>query len=420
MNTLATFAPAAAATQVPVPSADRAARFRRFSQWLEENGAYFPGTRLHVQDGMRELRAAKPLQEGELAIFIPTHLMITGEMAWNSDIGRRLRALRLPGPTFVAAFLLDARRREGFFKPYIDILPQDMSHMPMYMSDSELACLQGSAVLAKIRQEIEKTGAEYDALAGHLPPDMLFSEREYMWAKGIARSRLLNVHFMTDAAMVPLADMMNHALDENVEWGGESKRGFVCTAARAIGPGQTLTLSYGPTRGNGALFVYYGFTIEDNPNDETEIRLPLLNGEAPGQASGNATIAGNTCVHTPIASHADERTRALLRHLRLLQENAAGASGERPISRANELAALAMLENACRQRLSEFGALDSAACAPAETASPRLRDALRVRDGEIRVLHYLLALAATGIAFLRGESGGGGFEAYIEELRPVV
>lgn len=406
-----------------LPPDSNEVRFQRFLLWLEENGASFPGVRLRTENGDRAICASGAVRPGQLAMFIPRHLMITGELAWNSEIGRLMQPLDLPGSAFLAAFLIMNKREGSFFKPYVDILPEDVSHMPIFLTDAELALLKGTFALRKVTEEIEGVKTEYALLAAHLPAEFQFSEQEYAWAKAAVRSRLLTVFFQNDIAMVPLADMMNHAPDKNVDWGGESRLGFACTAAQPIAEGAPLTISYGRFRGNGTMFAYYGFTLANNPNDDTEILLPEPAPDHPASAlmARLGQVIEGKRRFTPIASYGDERTQALLNYLRAYQAQT-DAVITAPVSRENELAALAMLTRTCCERLAEFE-LAADASLDAGALSSRLRDVLHVRDGEIRVLHYLLDLAEAGTALLNGEEARPGFDDYfaaLESLLPVA
>lgn len=414
---------------MPLPPFDPALqKMQRFMRWLEENGAVFPAAQLHLEEGMREMRAKGPIRQGELVMHIPRSLVVTADNLRTTPIGDLLRKgnCELSFRSRIALFLLMTRRDGGFFQPYVDVLPEDMSYMPTFFSETELACLKGTASLRKIKDQIASLRREYRQVSDLLPPGLAFSEQEYAWAYNVAFSRLYCVTSNGDVegALVPLADMMNHATEHNVNWDGDSPLGFICTAARRLDADTPLVITYGPRKGNGTLFALFGFTLENNPNDTAEAAFPELpqDSHAAMQANELGTTSDGKRLFTPAARYADDQTTAMFKYLRLYQFGTPDAAVASPVSRESELAVLDMLALACSRQLAEFGTADTDAhlLLAANENTPGRRDMARVREGEMRVLRYLLDLAASGTAFLNGASAHAGFEDYIDALKPLL
>jgi histone-lysine N-methyltransferase SETD3 len=86
--------------------------------------------------------------------------------------------------------------------------------------------------------------------------------------------------------LVPYADMLNHkkpcsdtgpvkADEADTKWTYEdSRRGFIITTTRTIPRGEQVFDSYG-RKCNSRFFVNYGFTLEDNEDNEATIRVGL-------------------------------------------------------------------------------------------------------------------------------------------------
>ncbi|HEY4541611.1 MAG TPA: hypothetical protein VIG66_04455, partial [Noviherbaspirillum sp.] len=262
-----------------------------------------------------------------------------------------------------------------------------------------------------IHAEIERIHTEYQQLRMHFPPGFSFTLDEYKWAKSMVNSRTFRLRPEDggDEVMVPLADMMDHhAPHHNVSWAGKTGAGFLCMATSDVSHNGPLTLSYG-RKGNGKLFYAYGFTLQDNRNDDTELSFPALD-----DGSGAAAIS-----FRPVACYNHAGTRKMFAHLRSLHGEEPRAALMSAASRENELAVLDALRHNCRERIAGFPALPQASMEPASRLSSRVQNALRVREGELQVLHYLLALAEAGTDFLNGRAASG-FDDYLSELEPLL
>lgn len=418
------------ATRLSTPASSPATLLRqvsgkveRFLRWLADQGASFPGMAVRASGNGVEICASRNVQANRLLMFIPRRLMITCDQACDSEFARLIQPHVLPEDAYIAAFLLHARKGPHFFTPYLDLLPRDISHLPTHWPSSDLACLQGTYALRKVADLVENMRSEYRVLAARLPPHLSFSMDDYAWAKSIVRSRLLRVGYRNEVALVPLADMMEHAPDSNAGEGGESRLGFFCTAARTIGAGARLTRSYGPIRGNGTFFAYYGFAVPGNPNDDTCLHFPAPRGPLACELTqGLGQADGAQRMFAPIACCDDARSRSMLAYLRLCHAASpvdAATAFDAPLDRDNELTALDALAAACRRRMSDFAKIDE----PDDwgtQATPRQRLALLVRDGELRVLRYLLGLADAGRAFLTGQPVAPGFGSYLRTLQPLT
>jgi len=387
-------------------------RMQRFLHWLQAHGAVFPGIDIRTSEGGRGAYASHSLLDGDMVLFVPHTLWLSADKVKESEIGtwfqHALPALR--ESCFLAIYLLWTIRNDGFFKPYTDVLPRDVSDMPTNFSEADLAWLEGTSALPLIRAEIEHIDAEYRQLSKHFPPGFSFTLDEYKWAKSVVNSRTFHLppEDGGGAMMVPLADMMDHdAPHNNVNWGGKPGAGFLCMVNKDVPHHAQLTLSYG-RKGNAMLFYAYGFTLQDNRNDDTDLFFPGL-----GNGSGTAGVT-----FSPIARYNHVNTRKMFAHLRGLHGQGSHFMLRAAASRENELAVLDTLRRVCRERIAGFPPLPRPDMEPA-SLSGRVQNALRVREGELQVLNYLLALAEAGTAFLNGGEASG-FDDYLKELAPLL
>jgi hypothetical protein len=410
------------------------AKMQRFLLWMEEQGATFPHLEIHTgEDGSREVRAAAGMPTGGLVLHIPTTLMITAEYAKASRVGMELAksTAALSNYVYIAAFLLQARRENGYWKPYLDILPTRYDSMPFLFDEAMLAELQGTHVLPFVRNQIAWLDYEYNALKSGLPEDMKCTREEYAWAKCVVTTRVHSVRFgesqPQSVAMVPLADLPNHADDANVQWNTESTTGFVYSAARKLDAGEALTISYG-RRSNSMLFYVYGFCLNDNPKRETEIEFPDMPADHPcaDHARRFGTVRDGKRVFTVTDQCDDTTVREALTFARLslldkapwpIAEGGAGAPEAIPINHRNEISALAMLADACERRMTQFATtIEEDEALLAQGGLPYWHEcAVRVRHEEKCVLRYLREFAQAATPVLEHAAAAEKFFGYFHD-----
>lgn len=424
------------AAALALPDSDEE-KMLHFLSWLKENGATFPSLAVDVGPEGRTVRAKAPIREGELVLHVPRRLMITPKIAKASETGglaAKVPVTRRHG--YLAAFLLDIKRKGGFWKPYVDILPRDLSGHPLFFAESELAYLAGSSCLREIRSRTRQIDAEYQGLIASLPQDQTFTREEYVWARIIVDSRVHRARAfgVETVVLVPLADLLDHSRDYNVEWRIESTLGFLYSSGRQLEPGTPLTISYG-SKGNSVLFSNYGFTLEGNPDDDAEIELPDLAPDHPfhEKAKSSGMVRNGMRVFTVTADHEDSAARQLVSFLRLAhldETTKAGvdaamdsASLDLPvISPDNETKAMTALQAACKHGLQQFPtSIEEDDALLKEGGLPiKLQHAVRVRRGEKAVLAYFEEFAKTTLAALRaGTSCGASCDKLEEQVECV-
>lgn len=85
--------------------------------------------------------------------------------------------------------------------------------------------------------------------------------------------------------MVPLADMINHAVPSKVNCSfrfDSSQNGFVIEADRDVSKGEELLYSYGE-KPNCEFLLHYGFTVDDNAVEESLQMLITLRNDDPNK-----------------------------------------------------------------------------------------------------------------------------------------
>jgi histone-lysine N-methyltransferase SETD3 len=412
-------------------------KMQRLLHWLKEEGATFPSVRMEVGKQGRVARAAAPIKAGTLVMHMPHSLMITSGRARDSEIGKLIASGTngIPDYAYIAAYLLDLKREGGAWKCYLDVLPKTFPEHPYFFSESELQYLNGFYDLPKLLKSRAGRHREYRDIISCLPQERAFTRDEYEWARCAAFSRAHStaVDGEISASMIPLADMLNHSPERNLEWRREATLGFVYTAVRDIEAGEALTTSYG-AECNGRFFIGYGFCLESNPDNVTELQLPDLSPDHPcfEHAKGFGTVRDGMRVFLVRAAYDHADTAILFSYLRLsalndasrvsLDNSGSGVATVGAISVENEQAALTRLAQACRQRMEQFDtsieqdqALLGDKCFPL-----KLRNAVLVRHGEKVVLKYFLDLAEAAMPVVQAATRPQKYAEYFKHLLPLL
>jgi hypothetical protein len=160
-----------------------AAKIRAFHEWLDAN--HLPVNLLKVES-MPVFRmgttATQELREKQLYVAVPEHMLIGPERVGpGSKLQNKLDAiankhgdlshLRIDNRIKLIMFLLrearDSRKKLSFWKPYIDLLPVNLSN-PFLWPQEDIEYLQASEVAEAAIQEQRKLRVEYDQLRSHV------------------------------------------------------------------------------------------------------------------------------------------------------------------------------------------------------------------------------------------------------------
>jgi hypothetical protein len=267
----------AAAAAVTADSAD--SRIMRLQLWLEENGASIRSLEVKEVDGLRGVHATAPVTDGELIIHVPRKLILTAEVAKESWSGKVIAAMggRPSDYGYMAAFLLETQRESGFWKPYVDTLPECLDHIPALFNEEELAYMTGSYTERMAKNTREWVDWDFDHYNKAMPRSLQVTRKEFAWARCAVMSRVYNARIdgRKTVAMVPVADMFNHSTRPTATWTTDMSQGFVVTARVPMATGDAVFETYG-TRCNGTLFNVYGFVLDPNNANRAEVLLPDL------------------------------------------------------------------------------------------------------------------------------------------------
>lgn len=269
-----------------------------FRSWLEENGTYLstkatwgrPKHPLAIADETtdegepsgRGLIAVKGMTQGEAMFSVPFELVITKQ-----------RALELVPELddgldeFIAmAVLLVQERGKGadsFWKPYLDILPEDEHLTAMFRwDDADFVLLKGSPTVSAAKSLRQKLRLEFESIEESIFekhrekfPEAIFSLEAWEWAFAVLFSRAIFLQKESVVSLVPYADLINHSpfVSTYIDLQSEMLTGDKYVALYTDRPYSKMDqvfVTYGP-KSNSELLVSYGFLVERNPYDSVEV-----------------------------------------------------------------------------------------------------------------------------------------------------
>jgi len=249
--------------------------------WLQEGGTSFPKLKIkHYSSNYRGVHATRKIKSKEQIVFIPLSHLITLEMAKSIGVGKKLvdsgLDLLSPKHSFLSTYLLRERKNpNSFWKPYLDMLPENYNSFPVFFSEDEMKLLEGSPFADQVRDKKSDLRKDYDAICQVAPEFAEYSFHDFCWARMTASSRIFGIVIngeKTDA-FVPVADMLNHRRPKQTSWFySDEKKGFIIESLEDLNRGEQVCDSYG-RKCNSRFFLNYGFINLDNDANEVAVRV---------------------------------------------------------------------------------------------------------------------------------------------------
>lgn len=274
-------------------------------RWLRKNGADV-SAKLELKlrtDGERTVVARQDLKAGEETFSLPERLWLTAGLlhkheggravlAWASTPDQPLSSEHLE--VCLLAVLLLFERAAGSpatFHAYTASLPWDNSdHLPLTWSSERLVSqLKGAAPQWGIEAKQRELRIVYNSLRDLFTNKGKSSLESWtrvcgdaaalIHAFALVHSRAMNVPSRDgrwNLALLPFADMLNHASEPEVHWEAEVATGSVAQvvgrASKAVSAGTELHLRYRGAAAAQAFFATYGF-VEAGSARPTELRV---------------------------------------------------------------------------------------------------------------------------------------------------
>eukprot|EP00611_Tribonema_gayanum_P011714 TRINITY_DN2206_c0_g1_i1.p1 TRINITY_DN2206_c0_g1~~TRINITY_DN2206_c0_g1_i1.p1 ORF type:complete len:623 (-),score=100.36 TRINITY_DN2206_c0_g1_i1:399-2267(-) len=282
------------AAQLPTPTSEtrpveKSNGVKQLQAWAEENSCSFSKTEILEIGGVRGAYATQDIEPGEVLVQVPAHLFVTMDMGAKTEAGAALiasnpsslglqsnvvgAAANARRMTLITLVLLDELQKgeASFFRPYLNVLPENSNDAPAGWGKEARAGLRGSALLDDVEADCAMRSAEYDAaVAAHPPLADVVSRSEFLRVYGVAATRTYLLPRQRGGAtyhsMVPVADMLNHERTRSegamARWRYAPERGaFIIAAKESVPAGSQIFISYG-WRTNKHSLLDFGFVHE--------------------------------------------------------------------------------------------------------------------------------------------------------------
>lgn len=346
--------------------------YHAFMKWLKKNNAYFPDIYLKkYHNHERGVHASKNINKQSEVIMIPKSILIYSNMGKSTPMGKKLIQSHehISNLVYIALYMITDMNQSNKFKAYYDILPNNLTNFPIFWSEKELTFLENSTFKKEIKERKNMFGKEYNILTKHIKNfSQLCNLRQYMHLRVIIGSRnfALTIEGESQPTMVPLGDMLNHAIEPDVSWSFDAKKnGFLMTSKKHITINQAITDSYG-LKSNRKYLLYYGFTSDSFSNHIDSISIKFKNLHQPKtlRAIKIKYLKNNEFIDDIQKNIANSSLHNLLSWARInvankdelssIQHKYTQYSYIKPISKRNEVAALLFIIQHIKQQLNKY------------------------------------------------------------------
>ena len=340
------------------------------------------------------------ISAGEKILTIPYKSLQTSLLAEQSPIGRQIQnvdiELNSSHSTLAAFLLVERTKKRSFWQPYLQSLPQHFPTVPLFFNRAQLKELQGSQALPLTGETKKKVHQDYKAICEGVPSFRKFKFKEFLWARTAITTRVfsLDINGIKVSAMIPLADMLNHAPAPGTRWFyANADRAFVLEARRDFAPGEEVCISYGQ-KSNLRYFVNYGFVLPDNPQDTVPLRIQAKDLRALGLRRRETEYNYELSLHDHAELHSYLNDMRFLYRLTHRPDSGDEAAADAAI----DLMSLRLLQKKCHEALAAFTTSYQDDCQLLKNQKELahlnigVQTAIAMRCSEKRIYHHYLDL----------------------------
>lgn len=169
--------------------------------------------------------------------------------------------------------------QDEFWLEYIKSFPTDLTEFVVFWSETNLNILKQTSFynwdFTNYPLHIEKIQQDFDIINEYNQNNQIIQNVDYdefynNWLKFriLVGSRIFGYlkYGIETSGMVPYVDMINHSLTPNTTWYfDDGLDSFILLSTKNINKGEEICDNYG-VKNNIELLLYYGFTLDSNPN----------------------------------------------------------------------------------------------------------------------------------------------------------
>lgn len=259
--------------------------YSEYEKWMLSLGSKFNKIALHFfHPDYRGVIAKRKIYKGDEIVIVPRDGMITLSMAKKAPIGAKMVAANIsliyPNNSFLSSYVIYERAQPtSKWKYFFDCLPKSVDNFPVFFTKEELDMLKGSTFLHAIQELRDDMAKDYKRICEAAPEfRAMATVDDFMKTRALVNSRIFGTKIdkLEDDSIVPYADMFNYKFKSDMtHWTfSEEKKSFVIKAKDNIKRGEEIYVYYG-NKPNTNFFMFYGFVIENNENDEVILNISL-------------------------------------------------------------------------------------------------------------------------------------------------
>ncbi|KAL3159238.1 hypothetical protein ABBQ32_011210 [Trebouxia sp. C0010 RCD-2024] len=384
--------------------------------WTQQRAKQLQNCRVDSERDVPVLLSSTSAQAGQTLLSVPESTWISLQTVRNSPIGSSVEALE-PWLQLALFILFGLADQKSDWSDYLLSLPSSFS-VPLLWEEQELALLEGTQLLSTVqgyRDFFEDRWQDLnDNLFSQAPslfPQDSFSYDRFLWAVATLRAHVHAPLQGAQVALVPLADLVQHARDGNAHWklqpaGFGRHQSLLVESKRELRAGTPLTMDFGPDKSDAQILLDYGVLDADNPQAGFMLPLALPEGDACYDDKADIAELNGLQDSADFVLHPDQPpTNELMAFLRLVNisgpdaflmealfRNEVWGHMQVPVSRVNEEAVCQSMIDGCREALRGYpSTIDEDLMLLRDAVTGSREDlAIRVRLGEKETLDVTL------------------------------
>ena len=262
---------------------------RKMIEWLLINNTKIHSLEINDNTSNRFVMTKQTISKNDIILQVPFDMIISSILVNKSEIVNLIKEkyiFRSSHSNYACFLLEESLNPLSKWKCYLESLPDNYSTIPIYYDQKQLDELEGSMTIKKINDKKMELLMEYSSVIKAYPEFYRFSYEKFIYFRCVVITRIFgfeiarknnpfNTALTIDDSeekekcdgLVPFADMLNHKVEKDTSWYFDDEtKCFTIKALKKIKMGYEVFDSYG-RKCNSRFFVNYGFTLENNQQD---------------------------------------------------------------------------------------------------------------------------------------------------------
>ena len=340
----------------------------KFMQTFYKLGLYLNKVEIGFNsDCNRFCKATADIYDKDILIRVPLDALMTLDLARGTHMGKFFtpqleKKLNSPHHSLLSTFMLTELDKgvNSKWKYYFDFLPVSYNNFPTFYGEKELSLLKGTQFLELIKKKKREMKEDYDLLTNIIPGYTKYDFNLFKKMREVISSRVFGVTIKgkKNDIIAPYADMLNHKRPRQTHWNfDDESNSFIIRGVSNVKKGQEVFDSYG-IKCNSRFLLNYGFTVENNEDNEFKIIL-ILNESSPLFKEKMIFLGGKnyTKKFSLVINNAESKITPFFSFLRFIlysKSNFKDVNTSKPISVENEIILFNKIKELMKNYLSKY------------------------------------------------------------------